>query len=58
MQTAGYYNCRKKKDPLCIYPEDVFDPNLFVGWGGELAKRKQNLQCLLDYCLRSLNILE
>jgi hypothetical protein len=74
INAAYLLNHQKKKDPLCIDPEDVFDPNLFVGWGGEfanpylvfkrffrfqeLAKWKQDLQCLLDYSLRSLNILE
>lgn len=89
INAAYLLNQQKKKDPLCIDPEDVFDPNLFVGWHGkldawdffprslsfkefanpylvlkrffrfqELAKWKQDLQCLLDYSLRSLNILE
>ncbi|GAB2656802.1 hypothetical protein GCM10027036_07830 [Flavihumibacter cheonanensis] len=89
INAAWVLDQEKKKDPLFINPEDVFNPNLFVGWHGKLTKWdflprslsykefanpyrvfkrffrfqdianwKEQLQLLMDYSLRSMNLLE
>lgn len=89
INAAWVLDQEKKKDPLLINPEDVFNPNLFVGWHGKLTKWdflprslsykefanpyrvfkrffrfqdithwKEQLQLLMDYSLRSMNLLE
>lgn len=89
INAAWVLDQEKKKDPLFINPEDVFNPNLYVGWHGKLTKWdflprslsykefanpyrvfkrffrfqdianwKEQLQLLMDYSLRSMNLLE
>jgi hypothetical protein len=89
INAAWVLDQEKKIDPLFINPEDVFNPNLFMGWHGKLTKWdflprslsykefanpyrvfkrffrfqditnwKEQLQLLMDYSLRSMNLLE